>query len=233
MKSIDLSDSEVQIWWTSLEANEDQLEKLRRLLSVAEQQRASRFRIRRAERRFIVARAALRLILCKMTGHDPSELEFNLGEHGKPYLTGRVPHFNASDSGDYVAIAISPTEVGIDIENSRILRRADRLARRVCTQLELDDLAKLAENERGRRILRLWTCKEAALKAVGVGLRGGARNIEVDFSQQGSPTLTNLLGDASGWTLLFPEIHSDIVCSLVIRGNDWRVVERRFSVHST
>lgn len=222
----------VQIWWTSLEASEDQIEKLRRLLSEAELQRASRFRIRRAERRFIVARAALRLVLGQCTGADPADLEFAFGEHGKPSLVGG-PSFNASDSGDSVAIAVSSAEVGLDIENARTLRRADRLARRICTPLELDDLAELPEAERDRRILRLWTCKEAALKAVGVGLPGGAQNVEVRFSEQGSAKLTNLLGQIPGWALLFPEIHPDIMCSLVVRGSGWRPVSRPFSAHST
>jgi 4'-phosphopantetheinyl transferase len=226
-----LEDHEVQIWWTSLEANDGQVEKLRRLLSAAEHRRASRFRIERARRRFIVARAALRLVLGQCTGIDPVDLVFVVGEHGKPSRVGG-PFFNASDSGEFVAIAVATAEVGLDIENARTLRRADRLAHRVCTPLELDDLAELPEDERDRRILRLWTCKEAALKAIGVGLPGGAHNVEVEFSPGGSPKLTSLFGEPSGWALLCPEIHPDIVCSLVVSGSGWRAISRPFSAHS-
>jgi 4'-phosphopantetheinyl transferase len=233
MTDVELREREIQIWWTSLDVDKDQLEQLRSLLSPQEKQRAGRFRIGRAERRFVAARAALRIVLGQCTGIDPASITFGFGDHGKPYLGSGGPLFNASDSGDVVAIAVTTAEVGIDIETNRTLRRADGLARRVCTRLELDALAKISEDERNGRILRLWTCKEAGLKAVGVGLPGGARNVEIAFSKTGSPALTNLLGETSGWTLLFPDIDPDIVCSLVVQGDHWRAVNRPFSIQST
>jgi 4'-phosphopantetheinyl transferase len=232
MNDIELSRGEAQIWWASLDVDQLLLERLRRLLSPAEIGRAGRFRVERAERRFIAARAALRMVLGRATGTDPAEIEFDFGEHGKPHLPGG-PCFNASDSGDFIAVALATVEVGIDIENARTLRRSDRLAQRVCTPLELDSLRNIPKDERDHRLLRLWTCKEAALKAVGVGLPGGARNVEVDFSNTGSPTLDNLLGERTGWTLLFPEISPRVLCTLVVRGDLRRVISRSFDLQST
>ena len=231
MNGIQLDDDEVQVWWASLEVDDAQLERLRRLLSPAEQNRASRFRVRRAERRFIAARAALRTILGRATGFDPAALEFDFGSHGKPRLADG-PCFNASDSGDLVAIALTTAEVGIDIEGLRSLRRGDRLAQRICTAKELDALSRLADEERDHRLLRLWTCKEAALKAVGVGLQGGARNVEVELPNNGRPTLTNVLGDATGWTLLFPELQPDVLCTVVVHGSHNTVVNHPLSLQS-
>lgn len=227
-----IPDGEVRVWWASLEASDAQIAALRPLLTPQEQQRAERFRIDAAARRFIAARAALRAVLGRVTGSDPADVIFVLGEHGKPRLADGGPCFNVSDSGDFVAITIAAAEIGIDIEVTRPLRRRDRLARRICTEGELEALARLPEDDRDRHLLRLWTCKEAALKAIGAGLRGGVRNVEIEIPARGAPKLVCLLGAPDGWTLLVPHLSTDFLCSIVVREGSWRVVSQRFSLQS-
>ena len=233
MKGTDVPDGEVQVWWASLELTDSEIESLRRVLSPEEIRRAQRFRVEGAARHFIAARAALRSVLGKAVGMDPAEVSFALSEHGKPNLLHGGPCFNASDSGGFVAIAVTSTEVGIDIELARPLRRRDRLARRICTSRELEALVRFPEELRDSQLLRLWTCKEAALKAIGTGLPGGLRNVEIELPKIGSPKLVRLVDETDGWTLLAPDLSPDLLCSAVVRGGDRRVVSRRFSVHST
>ena len=154
------------------------------MLNPEELGRAERFRVAAAARRFIGARAALRMILGRATGAEPADVVFLFGEHGKPRLPDGGLFFNASDSGDYVVVALATAEVGVDIELARVVRRRDGLARRVCTDRELEMLARAPEGERDALLLRLWTCKEAALKAVGIGLSGGARNVEAEIPHE-------------------------------------------------
>ena len=232
MRGIDLHDGEVQVWWASLDVSDAELERLRGLLSKEEKRRAERFRIERAARRFIAARAALRTVLGRATGIGPADITFTFGGHGKPGLPNDGPCFNASDTGDVVAIAVSSAEVGIDIELVRPLRRSDRLARRICTDPELEALARFPEDQRGAQLLRLWTCKEAALKAIGIGLPGGARNVEIDLPTVGPPKLRRLLDESDGWALLSCDLAPDLLCSAVVRGADLRVVNERFSIYS-
>ncbi len=233
MTEIDLDAGEVQLWWASLEVSETETDRLQNVLASDELRRADRFRVAAAARRFIGARAALRMILGRVTGAKPAELEFRFGENGKPRLVDDALCFNASDSGDYVVVALAPSEVGVDIELVRTLRRHDRLARRVCTDRELDVIAQAPEAERDNLLLRLWTCKEAALKAVGIGLSGGARNVEVELQTNGAPRLARLLGRADHWSLLVPDLHPKLLCSVVVKDRDWRAVSQQFSLHST
>jgi len=230
---IDIPNGEVQVWWASLEATDSQTEELRRVLSPEETRRAERFRVEAAARRFIAARAALRSVLGRTTGTDPADITFAFGEHGKPRLSGGGPCFNASDTGNFVVVAVTTTEVGIDIELVRSLRRRDRLARRICTKRELDALTRFPEEQRDAALLRLWTCKEAALKAIGTGLPGGARNVEVDLPPHGSPKLVRVLDDPDRWALYSVDLPPNLLCSTVIRGPDWRIVSRQFSIYST
>ena len=122
---------------------------------------------------------------------------------------------------------------GVDIEVERKLHRSDRLARRICTDHEFEMLAGLPDHERSTLVHRLWTCKEAALKAVGTGLPGGVRNVEVELPRNGAPRLTRLPGIDSDWTLLFPELESKLMCTVVVRGQGWRAVGHPFSLQST
>jgi 4'-phosphopantetheinyl transferase len=230
MKSIDLSDGEVQLWWASLDVNDSEINRLRKTLAPAELQRAERFRVSGAGRRFIAARAALRRVLAASTGTAASDLEFHFGPNGKPHLADGGLSFNASDSGDFVVVALAGAEVGVDIELKRSVARRERLARRICTEREIELLQRTPEDERDERLLRLWTCKEAALKAIGIGLPGGVRNIEATIPPEGPPTLTRCPGGSNGWSLHFADLHPNLLCSVVVRGSGWRAVERAFSL---
>jgi phosphopantetheinyl transferase len=170
------------------------------------------------------------MVLAAATADAATDLEFRFGPNGKPHLTDGGPSFNASDSGDFVVVALARADVGVDIELRRSLTRRDRLARRICTDRELEQLKQAPEDERDQRLLRLWTCKEAALKAIGTGLSGGVRNVETEIQADFPPKLTRALDGSGGWSLLFAEIHPRLLCSVVVRGQDWRTAVRPFSL---
>ncbi|MBD3857265.1 MAG: 4'-phosphopantetheinyl transferase superfamily protein [Acidobacteria bacterium] len=233
MSKIEVLPGQVQLWWALLDVSDSEIDRLRGMLTQEELGRAERFRVTAAARRFIGARAALRMILGRATGTEPAEVGFLFGQHGKPRLPDGGLFFNASDSGDYVVVALTRAEVGVDIELARKVRRRDRLARRVCTDREIEMLARVSEEERDALLLRLWTCKEAALKAVGIGLSGGARNIEAEIPPNSAPRLSHLLEETDHWSLLFPDLLPNLLCSVVVKGSNWRAVSRQFSLHST
>jgi 4'-phosphopantetheinyl transferase len=184
-----------------------------------------------AGRRFVAARAALRILLATITGDDPAHVEFTYGERGKPSVAGG-PHFNASDSGDTVVVAVAHAEIGVDVESLRPLPNPDRLARRICTDRELEQLAAIPDHEFGANLLRLWTFKEAALKAVGLGLPGGLRNVEVDFRPGEPPRLLRLCDDNGSWSVMPGEIDHTLLCSVVVRGTGWHLTVRELEPHS-
>ena len=233
MPEFAISPGTVHLWWARVSEAEPHLDRLRRTLSSDEAERAARFRVEDARQRFIVARAVLRSVLGRATGVDPADLVFAYGEHGKPHLPAGGPSFNVSDSGDFAVVALASAELGVDAEVMRPLARRKQLARRICTQRELEAIESIPEAERDASILRLWTCKEAGLKAVGTGLSGGVRNVEIDLRPDGPPRLHRLCGETDGWTLLPVKLEPTVVCTVVVQGQDWKVDVRPWSVHWT
>lgn len=96
---------------------------------------------------------------------DKSPVTFLYNEHGKPYLENG-PHFSISHCKEGIAVAVSEKPIGIDIES---IRKADReLVTRVMNERE-QALIK-AQTDPLREFTRIWTQKEAIVKAQGVGI---------------------------------------------------------------
>ena len=86
--------------------------------------------------------------------------EWSYNEHGKPFIEG-APYFSISHCMEGIAVAIDDTPVGIDIEGMR--HANEDLIERVMNAEErvgMDD----------RKFTRLWTQKEAIVKAEGTGI---------------------------------------------------------------
>lgn len=134
--------------------------------------RAERFHFERHKRRFLAARCGLRAALAEATGRAPAALRFVDGPFGKPRLEGEPDcQFNLSHSEDEALLAIgSDGELGADIEVLRRMSDALALARMNYTADECAALEALPPAERDAGFLRLWTRKEACLKAIGTGL---------------------------------------------------------------
>ena len=131
-------------------------------------------------RRFALARVALRTILGERSGVEPQAILLGEDARGKPRrVDGIGGSFSVSHSGERVAIAVSDThELGIDIERRTSFFQPERLYKLVCSAAERAWLVAHPEQAE-REFGRLWTCKEALLKAVGMGLRTRPASIDL------------------------------------------------------
>ncbi len=93
--------------------------------------------------------------------------DYRYGPHGKPYFADPdLPFFNLSHSGDYVVLALSNTECGIDLQKMEEGRDLVSLAERFFTPAE----AEMVRQEGDRAFYRLWTRKESYGKCTGEGI---------------------------------------------------------------
>jgi 4'-phosphopantetheinyl transferase len=166
--------SSADIWYTRIGDHGDDVGSIARgCLSLEEQARAEQYRSREAAERYVMTRALVRMVLSERLKAVPAELRLGRTDAGKPTIQGL--HFNLSHSGDLILLAVDEDQdIGVDIERRRPLERVDALVRRWLTAAERHDLEKeMARGvERSESFLRVWSQKEARLKALGVGIAG-------------------------------------------------------------
>lgn len=161
-----MSRHDIQLWSWSLD---DELPGAEALLTDEERDRARRFVGPLLQRRFVMARAQLRLLLGRHLDRDPRGLVFLLNEFGKPRLDDHPGvHFSLSHSQDRALLAVSEgPEIGADLEKVRAIDHIG-LARRY---FHPDEVATIERHEDPRQaFFRVWTLKEAVVKALGLGL---------------------------------------------------------------
>ncbi len=170
------------------------------ILSDDELDRLEQFRAPKAALLFLAAHAMTRLVLER---YDPGSLSRKtaLPRHplGKPFLgqtaSGRPLFFNISHSWPLAAVAVTRTaECGIDVEMTD-----PRLPWRELCDTALhprERRAVLSSPAPALAFLRHWTLKEAAAKALGLGLHWDFR----EFAVQERNGLT-VCGGEAGKTL--------------------------------
>lgn len=171
---------EVDLWRISLAASDGEADL--RILSVAERERAQRFVAIEARHRHVATRAALRRLLGAYLRISPERIELGESPAGKPFLIAGPEaerlEFNCSHAETTALIAFArQTPVGIDLEN--IERKLDPAAIAQRWFTEQEQAAWAAAKQSRLDFFRVWTRKEAVLKAHGGGLSAGLDKFSV------------------------------------------------------
>ena len=171
-----MDEPRVDVWTVPLDGSPAAVAALSRMLSEREAERGDRCRFENDRRRFIVAHGALRLILAGYLDAPPDELRLQRGRHGKPRLAASSDlRFNLSHCGELALVAVSRhAEVGVDVDRLRPGMPVEAFAERFFPASDARFVAAAAgPTERAERFLRLWTRKEAVVKAAGARLAQG------------------------------------------------------------
>lgn len=127
---------------------------------------------------------ALRAGIAGYLGIDPYSVDLHRSENGRPVLASppSALQFSASHSGDALLLGFALGAcIGVDIESPRPRPHVLELARRYFTAREAEALAAMPRAEQEDAFYRLWTAKEALLKATGHGLAHGLDRVEFEF----------------------------------------------------
>ena len=120
-----------------------------------------------AGRRLLARRAALRVILSRYVGIEPSLLRIVRAPGGKPVLVpprngseGTRPTFSVAHTGGLLAVAVgTSSSLGVDVELLRTVSRARAIADRWFGPDEAARLDDVAADEVEAEFMRLWTAK--------------------------------------------------------------------------
>jgi 4'-phosphopantetheinyl transferase len=182
------------------------LSHLETLLTPEEQTNIARLRIPAKRTEALISRASLRQTLAHFLHTAPQRLTFTTNPHGKPLLENSPLHFNLSHTAGMVILAVTLDHpLGIDIESLDRKIEHEDLARRFFTPAESSALLALPSADRHTAFFRMWTRKEALLKATGQGISAGLDTFEVPLTPFTAPVQ---LGPWTLHDLPVPATHS-------------------------
>ena len=137
-------------------------------LSAAERRRRDAFLDGSAGDRWGLVRGVLRELLGAYTGERPASLNFELSGYGKPMLPGRVS-FSVAHTDALALYAVArDIRLGIDVERIDPARASLLVADAFMSAAESERL-RTCDDVRAREFFRLWTRREALIKARGTG----------------------------------------------------------------
>ena len=112
-------------------------------------------------------------------------------EHGKPSLT-EYPEikYNLSHADGIAVCLVSDSECGVDCEGVRPYR--PHVVRRAFSESEKSIIENASDTERDLLFFRLWTLKEAYVKAIGIGISYPLNTVE--FSFDGDKIISSVKG---------------------------------------
>jgi 4'-phosphopantetheinyl transferase len=183
IRSLALTSLEIQLFLVDLNAYAfaDTLN----ALSKKEHDLAARLAFEQDRHHYLAAHCALRSVLSQHLSIDQSQLAFDQGVHGKPFVAGHQScMFNMSHSGGYALIGIGlNAEIGVDIEAHRQIRDAGQLKSHIFSAAEQRAHEAIEPALQDEALLRGWTRKEACLKALGYGLTISPAGFETGFAE--------------------------------------------------
>ena len=156
-------------------------------------------------------------------GISPQALTFRTDKYGKPSLSGipSAPQFNVSHSGDCVLIGVSVGPCGVDVERSHRRLSEHSIAERFFCPREVKWLRRTKNG-----FLRLWTMKEAVIKAVGRGLSVPLSDVDVtDIAEGNASTITLETPGLEKQTLWLKELNAakDYAAAISMVGSEGAV----------
>jgi 4'-phosphopantetheinyl transferase len=166
------------------------------LLSDAEKKRCTAFHMEKHRAEYALSHAMLRLVLSEYAPVRPEEWQFLIGRWGKPEIAGPALDtplwFNLSHTDGFaVCVAGRVRQLGVDVENMSRKTSHQELAERFFAPSEYEYLRTLPASFQRETFFRIWTLKEAYIKAEGKGLSIPLDSFHFQFSTE-SPAQVRL-----------------------------------------
>lgn len=224
-----LFEDDVHLWYSSLDIPAAALPRLYATLDSNERARAECYCFEVERVRFVVGRGLLRRILGRYLDVEPSDLRFEYSSRGKPSLRegfgGRI-RFSLAHSGGYAIYAITLNRrIGVDLERIVPVVELEQIANRFFSDREKTALQALAGDEQHETFFKIWTAKEAYLKACEKSLANPLSVVDVPVEPIAPCSLRICcdMREDSRWSLEQLRPASDFMAALVVEGCNYRL----------
>jgi len=166
----------------------------------------------------------LRLLLGAYLGLPGKDVRVTRRNKGRPELdasqsNGELNFNVARSSGCYLIGVNSGAAIGVDMEiATRRPGKPMALARRYFSQQEIAALSGFDESELHRAFMHTWACKEAIVKASGMGIANQLCRFSVDVDPDNPPSVLAMPDDDPGaWKLAIAEPVPGAIAAIAVR----------------
>jgi 4'-phosphopantetheinyl transferase len=179
----------------------------------------------RAVRRFY-----LRLLLGAYLNLPGKDVHIKRRVKGRPELDsihtkGELNFSVARSEGSYLIGISGGADIGVDLEVAS--RRAGKpmgLARRYFSEDETLALSNYTGIELHAAFVHTWACKEAVVKASGVGIANQLCRFSVDVNPEKPPAIKHMMDDDEGaWCLAMASPVDDEIAAVAVRNKKIRL----------
>jgi 4'-phosphopantetheinyl transferase len=202
-------------------------------LSVAETQKAAKFRFQKDKANFVLGRSILRILAGHYLSEDPKKVKFKYNKYGKPQLAdSNILRFNIAHSEDSIVLGFSENmAIGIDVEKIKTDFDIMEIARNYFSEREIEALGNFPPSQRARAFYRCWTRKESFIKAKGTGLSFPLNAFTVSLNRDDSAKLLETQWQASErseWNLYSFTPSEGYLAALTVYGKNKDIAYRHW-----
>ncbi|EHJ53231.1 4'-phosphopantetheinyl transferase family protein [Streptococcus macacae] len=133
------------------------------------QKKIQAYRFWEDRKRSLLGQLLARYAIMQALSVDNNAIKILQNRYGKPYLKGYDNiQYNISHSGVWVVCAVSPFNIGIDVQEHKGAK--SELASHFFSPQEKEFLFSLQKDAQKTTFYDMWSLKEAYIKAIGKGL---------------------------------------------------------------
>ena len=222
----------LHVWAVTTESSSWPELDLARLLDASESARAQRLKASGHTRRFVIAHGLVRVLLASYLRCAAAEIAYEYSAHGKPALSSSMQsllRFNVAHAGELLLVVVTTAiDVGIDVERATMIPEIDAIVDSHFSAVEQRAFWHNGDVDARRAFFyRVWTRKEAYLKARGKGLSASLTAFSVwpIAPWTGGPTrVCDSHEYPEDWSVLdLPAPAIECVAAVAAPGDSWRI----------
>jgi 4'-phosphopantetheinyl transferase len=200
---MNIKDNEIHIWIISINNYKNNYDYYS-LLSKQDRLIANGFLNEKVKKKYIYFHFALKNILSFYLKCSMKKIKFFHNKFQKPFLlrNSSAIEFNFAHSHNVAILALSKdNSLGVDIEKIKNLEQQQAIEDLFLTPNESRWLSRLPNSYRLEGFYRLWTAKEAFIKAIGKGFYFDPKNIDFYMPKNIINNIIYSSKEYNGWTL--------------------------------
>ncbi len=197
-------DREIHLWSALLDQPDDIINRFNAVLSEEEKYRINKYKFKYLRDRHTLSKGLLKSFISNYLNIETEEIKFLQNEYGKPSLHPELNNidlqFNVSHSEHLGMFAFTTgQEIGIDVELIQEIPNLNEIVNMCFSDFEKEWLYKSELGLQKELFYKVWTCKEAFIKAIGTGLSFPLKEIEFKINNNKTIEFQSIHGDLSYW----------------------------------